>query len=779
MLRKVKRKSATSDDPPPSPDTAEADQTQPSLNVPDDTRPDPRPHSGVGDATLPMGQAAFTADDLGTSDEARSTASDAPANRSRRPRVDTPRAGAQMANLSRPSRARPEPPEGITPPEVDEPTYTGPTPGRAPKITPTDHELERFLKPGNYFVRVEDVVYAPVTEKALADIVDAGVILGVDEIATEDGVWSAIDTGDLLGGIKARLSHRAHHILSRVAEKKPASEYGRSPLDDPAPARAPDPADSALTTELPTRQDEADAPNVAVQQAPPADGDVAAEETDTPHEEQKSEQPKRRWWLRIPLALLLLTATGAAGAWFVIPQQVEKIVRDVAKQDRVRAILGDVPTTEPRPKLVAEPDVGRETEEPESVDPTPAYQSAFAAVVSARAVANSIDGLLKGAKEAGDEEAITTLSLAKWQREPTAVDGEDLTGRLMDRGDWKNARHVANWLLATRGESEDLEKIVTETLERQFGDQSPLELTTKRFKRIVHVDPGHRPAVILEDAEGARWTVWPDLGDDHWRGDIAVYRLCQLMVCHFEIPQTRAMTVERKTWRALVKASSDTVAEMIKNLRGDFDWEEKLLHGSIRRVPDAVPWPIEATSIWRPWLTTGSKGPRQLTADATDGHLRVAFVGAEKVLPEVEGFAARQLARQISSLLMIDYLVGNWNRFAPREDQWGSRTVISHGLIYSIDDSAAFLGDDSVRVKGRFSWSQRFSKATVDSLERLEEEEVNEFLFPDADKEEKEKLENLWAQRRRALRRVRKLVKEYGAEDVFALDGPRKDTDGE
>jgi hypothetical protein len=524
-----------------------------------------------------------------------------------------------------------------------------------------------------------------------------------------------------------------------------------------------DPAE--VPAENPGPEAAADPPTAADDDAEPADADDAEEQT----------PKKKRRWLRIPAAIVALLFASAGVTWFVAPARLDQWVQEISNRDEIRALLGQPVEQEAVPATTA--DVGIDEGEPEPIDPTPAFQSAEAAVRSARDVADTIDGLLYGAKAAGDEDAITTLSWMKWQREPTAVDSEELTRRLMERSEWQNARRVANWLIATRGESKRLRKLVDRSIERQFAEETVVNVNAGRFKRIVGIDTGHRPALFLEDGDGARWVVWPDLGQHEWRDDIAVYRLCQVMVCHFEIPETRPMTMRRKAWRALVKASDKPVAEMARRLRGDFDWEKKRVGGSIRRIPDAVPWPIEATAIWRPWLTAGTS-PKDLAADAEEGHLRIAFVGAEKVFPELQGIAARQMARQISSMLLVDFLVGNWNRFAPREDQWGSRTSIDHGLIYSLDDTAAFLGEGSVRVKGRFSWVQRFSKATIDSLERLRAEDVDALLFPDATKEEKKKLEMLWSQRRRALRRVGKLVKEYGADDVFALDRPPRDNNG-
>ncbi len=699
------------------------DRTVPDLKaLRDDTEPE---HAAdLGARTMPMGRSALTARDLGTDGgDDRLGASTI------RKRLDTPRAVAIV-----PALRPPLPPAAIERPVVDEPTYTGPMPGRAPHITPSGSDLSRFLEPGNYFVRVEDSVYEPVSEKDLVRLLNAGVFFAIDELRPDGGDWQPISSPELFSDLKGRLAHRAHHMLARVAPPRPASEFGRPAPDEP-------PAVEPATPKI-IIHEQATIPDPAP--APP---------------------PKKRSAARlvalvvVPLALL---ATVVGVALLLMPRQPSWTLvwdGDVGFDEVDAAGLS----------VLAAEDAGE-------FDPVPAFQSAVAAINSAHAVADSIDGLLNVAKESRDERAILTLSFEKWKRQPTSVEPDALIAGLMKRQSWQAARAVANWSVATRGDSKELQSVIDTSLRQQFESEAPTEVTAKKFTRLVRIDPGKRPSFVVEDKAGQQWTIWPDLGDDEWRNDIAAYRLCQLIVCHFRIPETREMLMDKATLQALAAAGRDDTQDMVGRMKGDFDWDKDgVLHGSIRMVPKGAPWPIEISQIWRPWLTAGS-GLAQLDASVEPAHQQVAFFGADRVYPEIHGLHARQLARQVSSILLVDYLVNNWNRFAPTEEDWGSRTRIDDGLISSVQDSAAFFSGESVRVRGRFSWSKRFSRATVESLKKLDRKVAEEFLFPNASKDELGRIDDLWTQRTRALRRIEKLVKKYGADDVYALDERPKES---
>lgn len=723
MLLRAKKKASD----PGAPSGRGADRTVPDIAVPpDDTSPD----YGM-DQTMPMGRNAMTARDLGTSNFGHTERDDRRgAETIRRNRQDTPRAAA----IKSISRGRPQPPPAIQRPVVDEPTYTGPMPGRTPHITPSGSDLSRFLTPGNYLVRVEESVYEPVSEKDLVRLLNAGVFFAIDELCGEDGKWIPISSPELFSDLKGRLAHRAHHMLARVVPPKPAAQFDR-PAD-------PDDVVAALD-DGPTS-----APSVIVD-------DIAS----TP-EPPAGAAPTSR---RKRLALLVVPLLGLLGIVFVgvvmlfVPNASDWASGLVASTP---AEFGDDASSL---TILSEEDAG-------VIDPVPAFQLAIAGIHSSYSVADSIDGMLNYAQEIGDDTAATLLAFEKWKRKPSSVDANPLVEKLMAREQWVAARQVANWVVVTHGASAELATVIETSLRRQFEAETVVDITTERFARLVRIDAGKRPTLILQDHRGTNWTVWLDLGQKAWRNDIAAYRLCQLMVCHFRIPETRQARIDKETFLELARSASDDSRDMAEKLQSDFDWDsDGGVKGSIREVPDGAPWPIELSQIWRPWLTAGS-GLTKLDDDVEHAHTQVAFFGADKVYPELRGMNARQLARQVSSILLFDYLVNNWNRFAPAEENWGSRTRIDNGLIYSLEDSAAFSEGDSVRVRGRFSWSRRFSRATVESVKELNKDHVEEFLFPNATKDDKDKLEEMWKQRTRALRRINQLVKKYGADDVYALD---------
>lgn len=734
-----------------------ADRTIPDLKTPpsDDTDPD----YGM-DVTMPIGRGAVTAAELGTDSRSRG---DFGADRAgervgaatiKRTRHDTPRAGAKVPA---PSLRAPSAPPAIERPVVDEPTYTGPMPGRTPHITPSGSDLSRFLEPGDYLVRVEDSVYEPVSEKDLVRLLNAGVFFAIDELCPKkDNRWIPISSPELFADLKGRLAHRAHHMLARVVKPQPASDFGRPAPDEPEPPPVeqlsqpqamPQPA-----FELSTSLGEPSEPV----EAPPTQPSVIVDEEAAVPEQPTAPSKKRLLMLVVPLVMVL-------GVVFVgIIAMVVPGATDWMAASSDGATLEDIDA--------GNLEVLGKNDGP--ADPVPAFQSAFSGVAGAHAYADSIDGMLSVANEVGDEEASMTLAFEKWKRQPSSVEARPLIEKLMARKRWQAARQVANWTAVSDGDSDELTAVINTSLEKQFqAEEEALEISTDRFTRIVRVDPGHRPALILQDTSGAQWTVWPDLGEREWRNDIAVYRLCQLIVCHFRIAETREVVLSKKTLRKLADASDAGANEMTTKLLPDFAWGGNgEVSGSIRPLPTGAPWPIELSQIWRPWLTAGS-GLAPLQDDVREAHHQFAFFGAERVYPELQGVSARQLARQVSSILLVDYLVNNWNRFAPNEENWGSRTNIDDGLVYSVEDSAAFFDGDSVRVRGRFSWSKRFSRATVESLKNLKEDRAEQLLFPNATKAEKDKLDDLWQQRTRALRRISKLVKKYGADDVYALDG--------
>ena len=763
LLKKAKRRRRSEPNVSVAPAIAtppDADETQPDLptNVGADTDPGVQTDPELGMMTMPMGRHALTAQDLGTSGRDTRTQAPEPARKPnndlpRRPRRETPRAGlsATSAGLV----PRPVAPAGVEAPYVDEPTYRGPMPGKKPDITPSGSDLSRFLEPGRYLVRVDESVYDSVSEKELVTLLNAGVFFAIDELRRDDEEWVAISAPDLFAGLRDRLAHRAHHMLARVVKPRPASDYGRPPPPSEAPPSII--VDSNIHA-MPSEEDlaklEADAAAQDESQPPPTVPEQAAD--------KRKSNTRKVLLVAGVLGFMGLSAVGTA-AMFAFGDGT--------------IIAGPADGEDAGQTAELEIDAGQlgvlSREDVDTLDVIPAFQSAFASVESAHAVADSIEGKLLTARSTKDGRLAAKLEYELWKRDPSSNDPQKLSANLMAHKLWQPARQVANWGIATGDASPQLPEVVRTSLESQFAEDKLVEITADRFDRIVDVVIGKRPSFVIADKSGAHYKIWPDLGNRAWRNDIAAYRLCEMLVCHFRIPETNAAVIDKAAYEEIVSRSEGSAHEMGTTLQPEFDWQGGKLRASIRRMSNGVPWPIELSQVWRPWLTAGA-GVGALEDDVEVAHQSIAFYGAHRVYPEVRGMQARSLARQVSSILLFDFLTNNWNRFSPVEENWGSRTWIDAGLIYSVDDSAAFYVGDSRRVNGRFTWTKRFSRATIESLKALDEKQAGALLFPNAEDGDKEKLESLWKQRSKALRRIKSLVKKYGVDDVYALDGDDK-----
>jgi hypothetical protein len=130
----------------------------------------------------------------------------------------------------------------------------------------------------------------------------------------------------------------------------------------------------------------------------------------------------------------------------------------------------------------------------------------------------------------------------------------------------------------------------------------------------------------------------------------------------------------------------------------------------------------------------------------------------------------REIARQLSRLLLTDYLLNNWGRFASQAPDFGSRNHIAEGRFVTVRTDTAFQLRNSTRVKGRFRWTSRFSRDAIDAIEMLKRGDLADHLFPETRAVERNKMEIFWNQRDRALQRVDALVGQYGRDTVFVFE---------
>lgn len=268
-----------------------------------------------------------------------------------------------------------------------------------------------------------------------------------------------------------------------------------------------------------------------------------------------------------------------------------------------------------------------------------------------------------------------------------------------------------------------------------------------------------------------------------WRTEIAAYNLCFIMICHFSVPENRPARISRSDFETMYGQINTDKQRKYAERFDELIWESEAnadgsvteyLYGTLKEwIPQFVLWPIEYEDIWQPWVNH-TADPALLDVPFSDA------IGALKsrpnssfysgILREQSGATTRSLARQVSTLLVFDYLTNNHDRFSLVEDYYGVNNHFVGGKFMSIDNGAAFQFQAMQKIQTRFEPVTRFSRSTIESLRLMRPEAVSEILFPDAVSAEKLRLDVFWQQRKRLLERVDALIKEHGESQILYFD---------
>ncbi|HEY8431381.1 MAG TPA: hypothetical protein VIL20_23535 [Sandaracinaceae bacterium] len=131
------------------------------------------------------------------------------------------------------------------------------------------------------------------------------------------------------------------------------------------------------------------------------------------------------------------------------------------------------------------------------------------------------------------------------------------------------------------------------------------------------------------------------------------------------------------------------------------------------------------------------------------------------------------LARDLSTMLAFDYLIGNWDRFSGGNVS----TDASGRRLFVRDHNVAFLeplrGERYERVRRGLERVQRFSRSFVERVRALDREAIEAALREDPEGRERDlldarQIEGVLARRRALLSYVGALVEVHGADRVFA-----------
>jgi hypothetical protein len=231
-----------------------------------------------------------------------------------------------------------------------------------------------------------------------------------------------------------------------------------------------------------------------------------------------------------------------------------------------------------------------------------------------------------------------------------------------------------------------------------------------------------------------------------WLAEITAYRLAVVLGLD-GVPPVVSRTLRRDQIRRLIDA--DSVARW-RELEGDVLWEGNAVRGAaVLWVRGLTPLGLESdrrARDWRTWLS-------------------------------VEGTIApdrRALARDLSNMLVFDYLIGNFDRFSGANLSGtpdGARLFIrDHNLALRTPVPREQLA----RTRARWRPVERYSAALVSALHRLDRARLRDAIFVDAGtRQEPERVEaqvaDILGRRDDVLSRVATLVDAHGAERVLVF----------
>lgn len=180
-----------------------------------------------------------------------------------------------------------------------------------------------------------------------------------------------------------------------------------------------------------------------------------------------------------------------------------------------------------------------------------------------------------------------------------------------------------------------------------------------------------------------------------------------------------------------------------------------------------VPFPIEDKSLWGSWLSLeSSEIPMRSAAEEL-----LSMEGAQRLaVSEVLGERSTTwLAAKISQLLVMDYLLGDEGRFAPKLAEYGSTlTLTKAGFVpapqrqYNADAPEAWKHLQKV---------ERFSRTTIKLLETLEEKDLTRLtaspggLWPGDVRE----AQDMYKRRTKLLQHVHHLIERRGEKRVLCF----------
>ena len=681
-------------------------------------------------------------------------------------------------------------------------------------------EILDVLGKGRYRIMVEDIVYEPVDEQALTQLIKQGVLMGAAMIADEHSDWKPVAEHPVFRRLRKKMAIEAHAVLSKY-KREEATASDLSALDTPA---ALDEHSAATRENIPVHIDE-----------------VSESEASEP---QESLEP-----------LLAQDSDETLGELIGLSQEVsdtnEPDTKEPAQQDTSEQISSH--TEAPVEQIVPQP---MPTQEPASVKPswsdedalrTPApsrWKIPVALVIIAGVVAaglfaanrsqrkpaqppppvvpavalkqdatpdaqgakNSETKVVEAAPPKQEAPSVSRAKLLFEQKEHASAlkmlqalkvsESEDLEARMLlaqvlsATDDHLQARRVAVKAITQVEDSTKRaawQALYTKSIKEDpaLVDRSARELDASFVKRVVAATTkGAHRSWTLETSQGPYiFTTSKPEARGSWRSEVASWRLCQMMLCPFVIPKTVPARVLKDDLEAWLKASplTDKQAQVQRltgalvdqRVEGPQGNARTYVYGSLQRHDkDVAPFPIEFKALWAAMVNVREDAgilERPLKAVLSPLEKYDSGRFAEAIKAQAEGLDTTTFVSQLSTMLVFDYLINHRPRFQRKRDNYGTSTGLHQGALYTTGHEDSWGLRASNTIRGRFRYVSRFSKQSITALELLDPALADSILFPSPSATEEKRLKVFWSQRDRALKRIQTVKDGYTPARVMSL----------
>jgi len=231
-----------------------------------------------------------------------------------------------------------------------------------------------------------------------------------------------------------------------------------------------------------------------------------------------------------------------------------------------------------------------------------------------------------------------------------------------------------------------------------------------------------------------------------WQGEVAAWRVARLLGLDDDVPPSESRRVARDDLFRVLESDERTAAARERLLR-DVPWDDDgTAPGSVTFwIPDATSRALERETAWKGWLAQSG------TIDESE----------------------RALARQISRLLLFDFVIGNWDRMSGG----GFLATRDGARLFYIDHNAAFYHPMPAEAHGRldehFRLVERFSRSLVARVRALDAASIRRAVDEDGGGLpilSDDQIADVLERRTHALETIDALVAAHGESAVLAFE---------